>query len=324
MWGEKMRDRFGREIEYLRLSVTQKCNLNCIYCRPLEEVSGVKPCKELTADEMERIVVSMAKLGVKKVRITGGEPLIREDVCEIISRISNIPQIEALSMTTNGIHLEDRAEALKQAGLKSINISLDSLQSSRFEYITGGGRLPATLRGIEKAVNVGLDPVKINMLLIKGINEDEVGEFFHLAKDYPVEVRFIELMPIGSFGELNRNKIVSNTDIIAVHPELQAVTESLQNGPAKIFTIPGYKGKIGFISAMSHSFCESCNRIRLTCDGKIKPCLGSNGEFDITGILRDSPEKLDEIIEKIIFNKPKGHNFQEAFLSERGMDQIGG
>jgi cyclic pyranopterin phosphate synthase len=355
-----MRDRLGREIEYLRLSITQNCDLNCIYCRPLGDVREVNPCQELTsvapcqeltsvtpcqeltpvipcrgltavnqcqeltADEMERFVVSVANLGVKKVRITGGEPLVREDVCEIISKISRIPQIEDISMTTNGIHLDRMAEALKQAGLQRINISLDSLQNRRFEYITGGGRLPDTLRGIEKAIKVGLNPVKINTVLIKGINEDEVEEFFHLAKDYPIEVRFIELMPVGSFGEKNRDKTVWNSDIIAAHPELQAVNGSFQNGSAEIFTIAGYMGRIGFISPMSHKFCESCNRIRLTCDGKIIPCLGSNEEFDITGILRDSPEKLDETIEKIIFHKPKEHGFNQAFISKRGMNEIGG
>ena len=319
-----MKDRFGRKIEYLRLSVTRKCNLKCMYCRPSGDVGECDPCGELTAEEMERIVASLAGLGVRKVRITGGEPLTRTDVCEIISKISGIPQIGDISMTTNGIHLEDMAGDLKKAGLKRINISLDSLQSNRFQSITGGGRLQDTLRGIEEAINAGLQPVKINTVLIRGTNEDEVEEFIHLAKEYPIEVRFIELMPVGSFGEQNRDKIVYNSDIIAAHPQLQAVRESAGNGPAEIFAIPGYKGRIGFISPMSRKFCEHCNRIRLTCDGRIIPCLGNNGGFDITGILRDFPEKLDETIEDIIFNKPEGHRFNQVFQSERGMNEIGG
>lgn len=319
-----MKDWLGREIEYLRLSVTQKCNLKCIYCRPSGNVGEENPCSGLTSDEIERIVTSMAKLGIKKVRVTGGEPLIRADVCDIISKISGISQIEDISMSTNGIHLDEMAERLKLAGLKRINISLDSLLKERFEFITGGGQLENTLKGIEKAVSVGLNPVKINTVLIKGVNDDEVDEFFHLAKELPVEVRFIELMPVGSFGEQNRNKIVYNSDIIAGHPELQANPDGFLNGPAEIYTIDGYKGRIGFISPMSHKFCESCNRIRLTCDGKIKLCLGNNGEFDITGILRDFPEKLDDTITQIIFNKPKGHNFNRGFVSNRGMNSIGG
>jgi GTP 3',8-cyclase len=319
-----MKDRFGREIEYLRISITQNCNLKCLYCSPGES-SSVQECSvNLTPEEIERIVGSMAKVGIRNVRITGGEPLIRPDVFEIIERISKIKGIEDISMTTNGINLDKAAEKLKAAGLKRLNISLDSLKEDRFKYITGGGRLTDTLKGIEKAMVLGLTPVKINTVLIKGVNDDEIDEFIQLAKDNPLEVRFIELMPIGRFGEQNSDKIVFNSDIIQARPELVYCKDFLRGSPAKHYRIEGYKGKIGFISPMSHKFCSSCNRIRLICDGKIKPCLGNNKEVDIIEVLRQNPEELDAFIKRIIYEKPEGHHFKDDFSSTRNMSMIGG
>ena len=319
-----MRDRLEREIEYLRLSVTQNCNLNCIYCRPSEKEKNDNCCQGLTPQEIEKAVGAMVRLGIKKVRITGGEPLTRIDVCDIISRISGIPQIEDISMTTNGMNLAAQAENLKRAGLRRINISLDSLRSDRFQFITGGGRLENVLEGIGKAVSVGLNPVKINAVLMKGLNDDEVEDFIRLAKDQPLEVRFIELMPVGKFGENNRDKIVFNSDILAGHPMLKPARDRFQSGPATMYELPGYQGRIGFISPMGHRFCASCNRVRLTCDGKLKLCLGDNAEADIVGILRENTENIDEAIHELIYNKPEGHNFNRRFTSNRGMNAIGG
>lgn len=278
----------------------------------------------LTPEELEKIVSSMAKVGIRKVRVTGGEPLTRTDVCEIIERISKIKGIEDISMTTNGINLYRMAEKLKAAGLKRLNISMDSLKEDRFRYITGGGRLEDTLKGIERALELGLNPVKINTVVIKGVNDDEIDEFIQMAKDNPLEVRFIELMPIGRFGEQNSDKIVYNSDIIRDRPELIFCEDGLRGAPASYYRIEGYKGKIGFISPMSHKFCSDCNRIRLTCDGKIKPCLGNNGEVDVTAVLRQNPDELDAFIEKIIYEKPEGHNFGSNFSSIRNMSMIGG
>ena len=319
-----MKDVFGREIEYLRISITQNCNLKCIYCSPDQNSYEQKCSVTLTPEEFEKIVRSMAKVGIRKVRITGGEPLSRTDVCEIIERISKVQGIEDISMTTNGINLDRMAEKLKAAGLKRLNISLDSLKKEKFEYITCGGRLEDTLKGIEKAMAVGLKPVKINTVLIKGVNDDEIDDFIQMTKDNWLEVRFIELMPIGRFGEQNSDKIVRNSDIIDARAELIFCEDTSEGQPAKYYRIEGYKGKIGFISPISHKFCSSCNRIRLTCDGKIKPCLGSNGEVDITEVLRQEPDKLDAFIEKIIYEKPEGHNLGKKFSSTRNMNMIGG
>ncbi|MCX7923719.1 MAG: GTP 3',8-cyclase MoaA [Clostridia bacterium] len=334
-----MRDRYGRKIEYLRVSVTQNCNLKCIYCVPdrataklagQEEVAaaGSVPYHSCAAtlkpEEFEAIIRGMAELGIKKVRITGGEPLTRPDICEIVSRTAAIPGIADLSMTTNGVCLDKMADDLKRAGLRRLNISLDSLKKDRFEYITGGGRLNNVLDGIDRALEVGLEPIKINTVLIKGVNDGEVDDFINLTKDRPVEVRFIELMPIGKFGEDNRDNAVLNSHIIASHPELVLCEDNKSSLPAQYYSIKGYKGKIGFISSLSHKFCSSCNRIRLTCDGKIKPCLGNNGEVDIVEILRTQPQKLAKHIRDIIFNKPEGHNFDKKYTSTRNMNAIGG
>ncbi|HBF36785.1 MAG TPA: GTP 3',8-cyclase MoaA, partial [Firmicutes bacterium] len=275
-------------------------------------------------EEFEKVVRSMAMLGIHKVRITGGEPLTRADVCQIIERISTIPGIQDISMTTNGIHLDKMAEKLKTAGLSRLNISLDSLKAVKFNYVTGGGKLADTLQGIEKALELGLTPVKINTVLIKGVNDDEIDDFIHLAKDKPLEVRFIELMPIGRFGEENSDKIVYNSEIIHARPELIFCEDSLKGHPATYYKIEGYQGKVGFISPMGHKFCSSCNRIRLTCDGKIKPCLGNNGEVDITNILRQNPDLLDAAVQKTIFEKPRCHHFETSFSSIRNMNMIGG
>lgn len=319
-----MLDKYGRKIEYLRISVTQNCNLKCLYCRPDGSDNEACCLNYLTPPEFERIVRAMADVGIHSVRITGGEPLVRKDICEIIERIAGIEGIKDISLTTNAIHLDKMAERLKAAGLNRLNISLDSLKADRFEYITGGGRLKDTLNGIDKALELGLEPVKINTVLIKGVNDDEIDDFIDLAKDKPLEVRFIELMPIGKFGEENSDKIIYNSEIIDRRKDLVFCEDTLIGSPARYYKIDGYMGKIGFISPMSHKFCNCCNRIRLTCDGKIKPCLGNNGEVDVTDILRNTPEKLGDFIRCVIFEKPRGHNFDKGFHSQRNMNRIGG
>lgn len=319
-----MQDKYGRKIEYLRLSVTQNCNLKCIYCMPDDKGKETCNCESLTPDEIEKVVSVLASLGIKKVRITGGEPLLRPDICEIIKRVAGIGGIEDISLTTNGIRLAALAGDLKAAGLMRVNISLDSLKPEVFKKITGGGRVEDVLDGIQKALDVGLRPVKTNTVLIKGINDNEIDDFILLAKEQPVDVRFIELMPIGRFGEENTGRIIPSSDIIAAHPELEYLGSDSSGQPARYYGIEGYKGRIGFISPMSHKFCNDCNRIRLTCDGKLKLCLGNNGECDLVGLLHDSPEKLAEALKKAIYEKPAGHNFKKGFASEKGMNQIGG
>ena len=332
-----MKDKFNRKIEYARISVTQKCNLSCVYCRPHDKqessVSAQTPgglaCSELCSyelkpEEFEAVVRVMVGLGITKIRLTGGEPLVRSDICEIVKRIASIPGLSDLSMTTNGIYLYKYAKRLKEYGLNRINISIDSLKDNKFSEITGGGSLRNVLEGIEKAAELGFNPIKINTVLIKGVNDDEIDSFFALAKDKSLEVRFIELMPVGRFGELNTNKIVYNSDIISAHPELIPCENVYTNHPASYYTIDGYKGKIGFISPMSHKFCGSCNRIRLTSDGKIKPCLGDNGEVNIIDAIRTDREKLAQVVEEAVYMKPEGHSFHKKYSSLRNMNMIGG
>ncbi|MCX7745910.1 MAG: GTP 3',8-cyclase MoaA [Clostridia bacterium] len=316
-----MRDKLGREIEYLRISITQSCNLSCIYCAPQSKTDA---CLTLTSLQYKKLVTCMAQLGIKKIRITGGEPLTRPDVCQVVEAVSSVEGIEDVSMTTNGIYLGKYAKKLKEAGLKRINISLDSLRQERFRHITGTDQLDEVLVGMDKAVDAGLYPIRINTVLMKGLNEDEVDDFFKIARESPVDVRFIELMPVGSFGEKNHQKVVYNSQILSTHPELIPLKHSDPGQPAKYYTIPGYKGRIGFISPMSHKFCHSCNRIRLTCDGKIKPCLGDNGEVDIMGALHKEPQELLAFLRKVIYEKPDGHHFEKGFQSMRDMNRIGG
>ena len=319
-----MRDRFGREIEYVRISITQNCNLKCIYCVPDAQRAGNECDTGLNPVEIRTILEVMAGLGIKKVRITGGEPLLRPDLYEIISGIAGINQIEDLAVTTNGSYLHQMAQELKKAGLKRINISLDSLRAEKFRLITGGGDLDLVLDGICRALDYGLLPVKINTVLVKGVNDDEIDDFIGFSKKYPVEVRFIELMPIGRFGEQNGARIIYNHDIINAHPELVKRIDDEPDGVATYYQVAGSKGKVGFISPMSHQFCSCCNRIRLTCNGRIKPCLGDNGEVNLFNVLRNDPPRLQAFIRQAIYQKPAGHHFLDGYQSVRTMKEIGG
>ncbi|WP_373483644.1 GTP 3',8-cyclase MoaA [Acetobacterium sp.] len=319
-----MLDQYGRKIEYMRISVTQKCNLKCIYCDPDGENCKGSEDDSLTPRELEKITRSMVNAGIRKIRITGGEPLLRRDICEIISRIAKIDGIEDICMTTNGIHLLKMAGDLKAAGLRRINISLDSLKPEKFKFITGGGDLKRTMDGIDRTLELGMTPVKINTVLIKGINDDEIDDLIELTRNRPIEVRFIELMPMGSFGADNRDKIIHNDDLIAARPGLQYQARTDKGSPAIYYQMDGYNGKIGFISPMSHQFCADCNRIRLTSDGKIRPCLGNNGEVNIRQALNLKPEDFNQIVSQIIRDKPRGHHFDKDFKSTRAMHMIGG
>ncbi len=322
-----MLDGYGREINYLRISVTQNCNLNCIYCSPAEPgVHNLPPssCREyLTPNEIGFITGTMAGLGLKKVRITGGEPLLRPDLTEIIAKIAEIKSISEIAMTTNGLHLAEMAEPLKEAGLKRVNISIDSLNSDKFSEITGGGNLKRVLNGLEAAIKTGLSPVKINVVLIKGVNDGEIDDFIGLTKEYPIDIRFIELMPLGSFSTEYFNRIIYSAEIIGVRPRLQKISD---NGKqvAEYYQIFGYKGRIGFISPMSHKFCGTCNRVRITCDGKLKLCLGNNNEINILPVLRNEPAKLSGFLQKTILKKPFEHHLDCGFVSNRTMAAIGG
>jgi len=312
-----MIDAHGRKIEYLRLSVTQRCNLKCLYCNPSE----VEDCALLTPKQIEKIVNFMTLMGIRKVRLTGGEPLMRSDLEDIIQRIAAIDGINDLPLSTNGIGLETRIHRLYEAGVTRFNISLDSLSREKYAGITGVDGLEAVIRAIRKALDLNIS-IKLNAVLMRGINDDEIDNFISLAKDNPLEVRFIELMPIGNYGESNQSRVIRSEEILASRPYLTYVGEGVE-GVAELYKASDFKGIVGFISPVSHKFCRNCNRIRLTAEGTIKPCLGDNGEVSLVPLLNNDSE-LYEAIRNAIYKKPKGHCFDAGYKSLRDMKRIGG
>jgi len=319
-----MRDKHGRNIKYLRVSVTDRCNLRCIYCMPEEGIESLSHEDILRFDDILKIVKVAASLGINKIRYTGGEPLVMKDIDRLIYETSRLPGIDDIAITTNGILLSDMAEDLKKAGLKRVNVSLDTLNKDKFRSITRIGNLDKVLESIHKCVSIGLKPVKINTVLMKGVNDDEVKDFLNLAKEMPVEIRFIELMPIGESIKLYDERKVDFTDILNQYSELTPI-ETEKNSTAQMYKLQGAKGKIGFISPISCKFCSDCNKIRLTSTGRIKPCLHSNDEIDVRGYLNNE-ELLTKKIKSAIFNKPLEHHLEEESVSrsDRMMYQIGG
>lgn len=323
-------DSYNRSISYLRISVTDRCNLRCVYCMP-EQGVPLKPHHELlTLEEIARIVKIAASLGITKIRLTGGEPLVRRGIVELVKMISSTPGIEDLAMTTNGVLLPAFAHQLKEAGLGRVNVSLDTLKPERFRNITRVGNLEDVLQGIEEAKKAGLTPIKINMVVLDGFNRDEVIDFARLTIDEEWHVRFIEVMPVGAEAGSNLGRYVSmqevREDIERVFGPL--LPASLRgNGPARYFRLKGAKGTIGFITPISEHFCYQCNRLRLTSDGKLRPCLLSDFEVDIKTALRSgaTDEELREIFQKAVSLKPERHNLQALSLpTGRTMAEIGG
>ena len=318
-----MIDQHGRNIEYLRLSVTERCDLNCVYCREKGVCNSVKgSARELTPDEVRAAMREMAALGVKKVRLTGGEPLLRSDIAGLIAAVNGENGLYDLCMTTNAQRLSQYAKPLKAAGLMRVNISLDSLKPEKYRELTRGGDINNVLHGIDAAVSAGLSPIKLNVVTVKGQNDCEIDDFIEFTRDNPVDVRFIELMPIGRFGQDESHRVY-NSDILRAHPELEPVKKRCKSQPSEDYRIAGYLGRVGFISPLSHRFCEDCNRVRLTSDLKLIPCLGSELEIDLRPVINDAAA-LRSLIESGIFNKPGGHHFNERGKDGRGMDRIGG
>ena len=316
-----MNDRFGRTITYLRLSLTERCTLKCAYCRAGE---GICPKKgELSRDEFLRIVRAFAAVGVKKVRLTGGEPMLRRDLIPIISGIRAIDEICEITMTTNGQHLAGQCRALREAGLNRLNISVDSLKPERYTAITGGGSLSLVLAGIEEAFAAGFPSVKLNVVLLRGQNDDETADFIALTKDRPLSVRFIEYMPLGETDQASLR--VTGAELLQKHPELVPVEPAYLGQPARDYQMPGYVGRVGLIDPMSHRFCADCNRVRVMSDGMIRPCLGSNEEFSLKEALEQADDHaLNAVIARAIALKPETHCFDEAFTAEKTMRHIGG
>lgn len=318
-----MIDTFGREIYYLRLSVTDRCNLRCRYCMPADGICNKKRHEEmLTEDEMVMAVRAAASLGIRKLRLTGGEPLVKKNILSICERCAAVDGIRELCMTTNGTLLPTMAGALKAAGVSRLNISLDTLDAEKYAAITRVGVLDEALRGIEAALDAGFAGIKINAVLIGGFNDGEIPALADLTRHWPVDVRFIELMPMTENETFGKNAYVPDEAVLTALPELVPAPQN--DGVARLYRLPGAKGNVGLISAVSNHFCAGCNRIRLTADGKLKPCLHSDREYSIKGL---SEEEMRREIEKVILAKPACHaplSALERSHAGRNMNQIGG
>ncbi len=318
-----MIDSYERNINYLRISITDLCNLRCKYCIPKEGIPKINHNEILSFEEIEEITKVFVSLGINKIRITGGEPLIRKDILRLIENIGKIYGIKDFALTTNGILLKKHAKDLKELGLNRVNISLDTLNAEKYKEITRGGDINQVLEGIEEAKKVGLSPIKLNVVLVGGFNEDEIEDFVKLTVEDSIEVRFIELMPIGQAKEWSLDKFISNKKVLERVSELKEIPNQDVSSPAKYYKLPNSKGKVGLINSISCKFCDNCNRVRLTADGKIKLCLHSNDEIDLKTPLRKE-EDIKDIIIKAIKQKPKSHNLEDGEYIARDMIAIGG
>ena len=326
-----MHDLFQRQINYLRISVTDRCNLRCIYCMPAGGVKSVPHDQILTIEEIAKVVAAGVPLGIKKVRLTGGEPLVRLGILKLVQKLRQIPEIDDIAITTNGILLAKMAGDLKDAGVNRVNISLDTLKPARYHRITRGGSLEQVWRGINAALDKKLQPVKINTVAIRGFNDDELVDLARLTIGQPLHVRFIELMPIGTSDDWAGGRYIPTGEVQElITGTLGNFTEEKMvtgNGPAYYGRLPGAQGTVGFISAVSNHFCARCNRLRLTATGQLRPCLFSGRETDIKQALRAGAgrEELTRIFREAILNKPDQHDLAARWQEDdRIMSQIGG
>ena len=317
-----MIDRLGRSITYLRISVTELCNLRCRYCMPAEGVCKKSHFDMMTEDETIQAVEAAASLGITKLRITGGEPLVKRNIVSICRRAAAVEGIEEVCLTTNGILLPGLAKDLRAAGVSRINLSLDTLDPEKYAYITRIGTLDDFRAGLDAALNGGFEKVKLNAVLIGGFNDNEIVPLAELTKQFPVDVRFIELMPMHDGGEFGPSAYIPGSSVLEQLPE--AVEAAPDGGVAKLYRLPGAQGNIGLINPVSAHFCGSCNRLRLTADGKLKPCLHGSAEYNLKGLNRDD---MRAVMEQAIWNKPVWHGDLDALhrsQAGRNMNQIGG
>ncbi|MHB8124733.1 MAG: GTP 3',8-cyclase MoaA [Desulfitobacteriaceae bacterium] len=323
-----MQDQFERQIEYLRISVTDRCNLRCRYCMPEKRVEWMPRNQILTFEEILRLIKISTQLGFRRFRITGGEPLVRKGIMNFLHHVSKIPDVNDLMLTTNGILLSENAFELKKVGIKRVNISLDTLNPQRFRENTRGGEVEKVLQGVFRSIEAGLDPVKLNVVVERSINLAEIPKFLDFARQYPLHIRFIELMPIGASSD-------SRADFVSIAEMKESLgiagLEMTKNipggGPAEYFRPEGYQGSVGFISALSQHFCNTCNRMRLTADGKLRPCLYSSQEIDIKGVLRSgkTDSEIAEVFAEAVWHKPAEHHMNDQpWRDIRLMSQIGG
>jgi len=309
-----LQDSFKRNIHYLRISITDRCNLRCIYCMPGEGSPFIPRHALLSTDEIFEVTRVGVRLGIRSIRFTGGEPLVREEVISLVRRIRELSGLQDLSMTTNGVLLKRYARALAQAGLQRINISLDTLDPERFHNITRFGRIEDVFSGIEAALETGLSPIKLNMVVIRGVNDHEILQLARYSLKKPLHVRFIELMPIGEYFEPDR--VLPANDILRCLNDfkpLKPVAGPLGCGPARSWAWPGAKGTIGIIGAVSQAFCATCNRLRLTADGHLRPCLDHEGAIDLKPALRPrcDDDQLIQLFQKAVQAKPVSHTMAE-------------
>jgi cyclic pyranopterin phosphate synthase len=323
-------DAYDRPIQYLRVSVTDRCNLRCVYCMPEEGVPRLAHEHILRYEEIVRVVRVAVEMGFVHIRLTGGEPLVRQGIVDLAAELAAIPGLDDLSMTTNGMLLRHYAAPLAQAGLRRVNLSLDTLQPERFHSLTRRGRLEDVLEGRRAALAAGLRPVKVNTVVIRGLNDDEVVDLARLTLQPDWHIRFIEVMPLGAGGDWAGDGVVPSAEIRARIEEALGVllpAEGDGAGPARYYRLPGGAGTVGFISPVTDHFCHACNRLRLTADGRLLPCLLSDAAIDLRAALRGGAddEALRDLFRQAIIAKPRGHHLAEAFSPpHRSMSQIGG
>lgn len=323
-------DAFQRRIDYLRVSLTDRCNMRCVYCMPEHGMQFMPRPELLTNHELLQVIGAAAAAGFRKLRLTGGEPMLRQDIVELIRAMKATPGIEHIAMTTNALKLRRLAQPLKAAGLDRVNISIDSLDAQKFRQMTRGGSLQEAWAGIEAAQEAELTPIKLNTVIVRGMNDEEVVQLAALTTRYPWELRFIEVMPLTGVAGLAQEGVVSSAE---VQERIEAAFGTLEplgqasSDPAECFAIPGAPGKLGFISSVTNPFCATCNRMRLTADGRLHLCLLRDDEVDIRTAIRRgaSQQELEQIIRHAVAIKPWGHGLPEGVLPTlRGMSELGG
>lgn len=317
-----MIDNYGRDINYIRISVTELCNMRCRYCMPEEGVEKRSHEEMMTAEETLAAVRAAVSLGISKIRITGGEPLVKRGIVRLCKEIAEIEGVEELCITTNGTLLKQFAAPLKEAGVDRLNISIDTLDPEKFAYITRLGNLQDVLEGIDAAFEAGFDKIKLNVVLMGGFNDDEIEDFVGLTRDRDIEVRLIELMPIGGGIEFEKADFISCETVLDKVPELAAL--DMNDGVATMYALPDAKGRVGLIRPISCDFCSGCNKIRLTADGMLKPCLHLDSEISIKGL---DEEEIAAVMEKAIMDKPEMRGVMDAdnpSRAGRDMNRIGG
>ena len=317
-----MKDSFGREINYLRISVTEDCNHRCVYCMPANAVP--RSWTAMKDDDIVEVVEAAASLGITKFRITGGEPLVRPGIVDLCARIHDVKGVKEVTMTTNGTRLKEMAKDLKAAGINRVNISLDTLDEKKFRQITRGGDINKVLEGMDAAFAAGMDPIKLNTVLIGGFNDDEIFKLAELTRSCPLDVRFIELMPIGDVHQFPEQAYIPCSVVLEKVPELVRINDKAESSVTRLYKLNNGRGRVGLISPLSCDFCGSCNRLRLTADGCLKPCLHSFEEIHIKGL---HGSELQWALKLAVAHKPKAHaalSATERSQSRRDMNRIGG